>query len=280
MYLQNKYTKWYFSIISTAKSRISNDYQYYEIHHILPKSLGGSNQDENLIKLTPKEHFICHLLLTKMTTGKDKRNMNFAFWSMANKRTHTNSTETHNFNINSRSYQIARKNFSIENSITHKGKVLSQETKDKISASHKGKKLSDEHKSKINPAGRILSQETKDKISQGQKGRIGGMTGKSHTAETKSKISNSNKGKTKPPLSLERKHQISEQFSGTKQSDEHKSKRLKSRQENGYYKNEAETKRKMSVAAMNRPTFKCHCGKECSLLNFKRWHGDNCKLSC
>lgn len=38
---------------------------YTECHHILPKSLGGSNDKSNLINLTAREHFICHLLLTK-----------------------------------------------------------------------------------------------------------------------------------------------------------------------------------------------------------------------
>ena len=32
---------------------------YYEKHHIQPKSLGGSNKKENLVRLTAREHFIC-----------------------------------------------------------------------------------------------------------------------------------------------------------------------------------------------------------------------------
>ena len=39
---------------------------YYELHHILPKSLGGLDTNENLVMLTLREHFICHLLLAKM----------------------------------------------------------------------------------------------------------------------------------------------------------------------------------------------------------------------
>lgn len=37
-----------------------------EEHHIIPRSLGGTDDKPNLVKLTAKEHFICHLLLTKM----------------------------------------------------------------------------------------------------------------------------------------------------------------------------------------------------------------------
>lgn len=40
--------------------------EYSEIHHIIPKSLGGSDEQANLVTLSAREHFICHLLLTKI----------------------------------------------------------------------------------------------------------------------------------------------------------------------------------------------------------------------
>jgi 5-methylcytosine-specific restriction endonuclease McrA len=36
---------------------------YKEIHHILPKSLGGSNDKSNLVELTAREHYIVHMLI-------------------------------------------------------------------------------------------------------------------------------------------------------------------------------------------------------------------------
>ena len=39
---------------------------YTERHHIVPRSLGGNNNKSNKVRLTAREHFICHLLLTKM----------------------------------------------------------------------------------------------------------------------------------------------------------------------------------------------------------------------
>lgn len=36
---------------------------YHERHHIIPKSCGGSNEDNNLIDLFAREHFIAHKLL-------------------------------------------------------------------------------------------------------------------------------------------------------------------------------------------------------------------------
>jgi len=44
--------------------------KYYESHHILPRSMGGSDDPENVIKLLAEDHLFCHLLLTKIYGGK------------------------------------------------------------------------------------------------------------------------------------------------------------------------------------------------------------------
>ena len=77
MFLDNKYTRWYNNIISSAIARSPKN-DYFEKHHIIPKSLGGSNKVSNIVKLTAREHFVCHLLLTKMLSGKEKAKMVFA----------------------------------------------------------------------------------------------------------------------------------------------------------------------------------------------------------
>jgi hypothetical protein len=84
IFIHNKYTRIYYSIISNAQSRLLPKDVYTEKHHIIPKSLGGDNHVSNLVRLTAKEHFICHLFLTKMTTGRQKRKMAHAAWLMAN----------------------------------------------------------------------------------------------------------------------------------------------------------------------------------------------------
>ena len=84
MYLQNKYTNWYNHIVSNAQSRILSNEIYVERHHIIPRSLGGDNKNLNIVKLTPREHFICHLLLTKMTTGNDLFKMKHALNMLMN----------------------------------------------------------------------------------------------------------------------------------------------------------------------------------------------------
>ena len=41
-FANNKYTRWYYQIIENAKFRVKTE-EYFEKHHIVPKSLGGSN---------------------------------------------------------------------------------------------------------------------------------------------------------------------------------------------------------------------------------------------
>lgn len=106
MYLQNKYTRWYYAIIQYAQSRSLSPDLYTEKHHIIPLSLGGIDDNKNIIKLTAKEHFICHLLLTKMTTGLAKRSMAYAAWKM----THIDGRSR--YVPKSRTYEYMRKNLS------------------------------------------------------------------------------------------------------------------------------------------------------------------------
>jgi len=80
MFIENKYYKWYYNIVDAARSRALEGYS--ENHHILPKCLGGTNDKNNLVRLTAREHFLCHWLLTKMTSGKQRYKMLHAAWQM------------------------------------------------------------------------------------------------------------------------------------------------------------------------------------------------------
>jgi hypothetical protein len=77
----SKYTRWYFAIIESAKLSPPTDYR--ERHHVMPSSLGGSNARENIVELTARQHFVCHLLLIRMTSGKDRFKMICAVHHMA-----------------------------------------------------------------------------------------------------------------------------------------------------------------------------------------------------
>lgn len=68
----NKYLATYYNIISNARKRglnrtqLKKTFGYIEIHHIIPKCLGGSDSEFNLVALSFKEHYICHLLLSRI----------------------------------------------------------------------------------------------------------------------------------------------------------------------------------------------------------------------
>lgn len=63
------YGRIYRDFIADRRIRESSLTGYVERHHIIPKSRGGSNDPENLIKLTAEDHFFAHLLLAKMHGG-------------------------------------------------------------------------------------------------------------------------------------------------------------------------------------------------------------------
>jgi hypothetical protein len=71
------YQKIYNLIVERAKNRSAID-GYIEKHHIIPRSLGGTNEKYNLVVLTAREHLISHLLLAKIYGGK----MWIAAWMM------------------------------------------------------------------------------------------------------------------------------------------------------------------------------------------------------
>ena len=66
---------------SQNRRRAVLQHGYVEGHHICPKSIFGEYLDSlnNIVFLHSREHFVCHLLLTKMFTGERKEKMTFAF---------------------------------------------------------------------------------------------------------------------------------------------------------------------------------------------------------
>ena len=78
IFIANRYTLIYFSIIENARLRVLPKDQYKETHHIVPRSLGGGNELSNLVDLTYREHRICHKLLVKMTDSINRSKMSYA----------------------------------------------------------------------------------------------------------------------------------------------------------------------------------------------------------
>lgn len=191
MLINNKYRTTYNKIINNAlgENRDKSS-SYFEKHHIIPKSLGGTNDTSNLVLLTAREHYVCHKLLTKFTVGEAKKKMYCAMWAF-NKKSKNQQRQV----LNSRDYEYVRSYISKTFSKDRKGKHLV------------GTRLSDEHKAKVSKAlkGKPKSEKTKQRmkenwhtrgprsaehcraLSEANKGRI-------NSEETRKKMSAAKKG--------------------------------------------------------------------------------------
>lgn len=257
MFINNKYTKWYYAIIKKAQSssrvklhKQHESYIYYESHHIIPRALAPEliKDITNVVLLTAREHFICHCLLTKMLTGRDKYKMQAALRMLCGTKTEVRYT-------NSRLYQQLRKNMRLTEEHKQKiaiagiGRKHTEETKLKMSLAKKGIPKTEEHKQKLR--GRIVSEETRKKISEANKGKPSpkkGLPGHKLTEEAKQEISARTKGELNP-------------FYGRQHSEETKQKMKDSWE-----------RRRLDVLTC------AHCNKTVHKSMHARWHGDNCKL--
>lgn len=123
----------YMKIINKAKSenRKKGLGIYYELHHILPKSLFSNwvKRRSNLILLTAREHFFCHQLLDKIYPGEK---MFLALWRLSNDK------QNKYCKLNSIQYEKLKLKMS---------KIMSEKVG--INAIHYNKKHSEETKKKI-----------------------------------------------------------------------------------------------------------------------------------
>jgi hypothetical protein len=175
LFLSNKYTRWYYNTIENAQiqGRIkSNIGEYYEYHHILPKSIFPKyssliKNPWNGVLLTAKEHYICHALLCKMTYNNEYYKMLFAFNCLSIQE------NKHQSRYTSRLYGSSKQNIIKTLKIINTGSKRSEETKQKMR--------------------KPRSLEGRQNISEGCKLKSTRRLSKSH----KLKISNSNKNKLK-----------------------------------------------------------------------------------
>jgi len=162
--------------------------------------MGGNNKKENLVRLTPEEHFVAHQLLVKIYP--DNKNLILSVKMM--------TVSGGNVVRNNKMFGWLRKKFSE----VMKNQVISDETR---------KKMSDNAKK------RIFTLETREKMSLRSKGNNHAV-GLKHTNETKEKISIAgkrpckeetkikiglaNKGRILPPIKDETRKKLSERASG------------------------------------------------------------------
>lgn len=182
----NKYKKWYSKIISRAKKRDQSIIG--EFHHIIPKFEGGNDMKVNIVKLTFKEHYVCHLLLTKFS--KNKKSASYAYFCM------NKGNNSQHKRFNSKLFSLFKEshsdNIKGENN-SFFGKKHTEKTKELLSKINKERAESEDY---INPfLGQKHSKKTKRNLSKVHKERvesdnyINPFQGRNHTEETKEKMS-------------------------------------------------------------------------------------------
>jgi hypothetical protein len=216
------------NIINT-RGRFACCDEYHERHHILPKCMGGTNEEENLIDLFARERFIAHKLLA--IENPNNNSLVYAYGCMA-----------WAINDNQERYEVAPEEYEearIALSESMKGKPKSEKHRAKLSEIKKGKPLpsevikkaadarrgvplTDEHKSNISKAltGRTFSDEHKDNISKSKTGKPQSEAQKTALAS----VCEANKGrkhseKTKAKMSASQKNRIISEGSKRKMSE-------------------------------------------------------------
>ena len=160
--------------------------EYFETHHIIPKCLDGTNDEENLIDLFAREHFVAHKLLALENPENDK--LIYTWHMMAHMKR------------DGRDYELTEEEY--------------EEVKVAFSQALSGARMGEN-----NPNwGRHPSEETRKKLSLIRSGKNSPMYGKHKSEETRKKISESRKGKPAwnkgIPRTEEEKQRHSEKLKG------------------------------------------------------------------
>jgi len=250
MFNNTKYTKIYYQIITPTLNRELDTYK--ELHHIIPRSLGGTDEKDNLTYLTAREHFICHWLLVKMTEGADRSKMIYALQGM---KAQNNNQQRYETKITSRVYEHYRIEHARIHSETMKGRP----------AWNKGIPQTEEHKEKNRQAALKRGPKSEETIEKWKKSR----EGYKHSEETKLKQSKSHIGKSNGPMSEEEKLKRSVANKGKSKPEGFGDKLAERMKEEFSYNNPNRRADLKKVCE--------HCGIKTGPSNYTRWHGTNCK---
>lgn len=177
---------------------------YFEKHHIIPKCMGGSDEDENFVLFTPREHVIAHRLLWEAFPN------NYSLmWA------YTRTVNSHKGILTSREVEKAK----LAKAEYMRNRVISNETKDKIRKTLTGHTRTPEsvEKGRLKLVGQKRTEETKAKLRAARKELLDG--GWTHSEDSRKKISEASKGRT---MSQEAREKISQFNLGKIIPDEHK----------------------------------------------------------
>jgi len=190
LFLENKYTNWYFSIIENRKNNELPKDTYSENHHIIPKSFGGDNSKLNLVRLSAREHFLVHWILTKVCKEKEHGiKMKHALLRMmcASEALETHKWSKWQYEIAKIKKSAALKEARKNGNDPRLGKKHSPEAKEKMRKAKLGVKRNPEACAYLKT--RPITDETRKKISEA-------LTGRVFSEESRKKSSNTQKGKS------------------------------------------------------------------------------------
>jgi 5-methylcytosine-specific restriction endonuclease McrA len=110
------------------RGKTTRKLNYSESHHILPRCMGGDDSEDNLTVLTAKEHYLAHLLLTKIY---DNPSLMYAFGMMQT------TTKKQKRRYTSSQYQKMKQSFS--EAMKTKNPMFNEETRKKVSETRREK---------------------------------------------------------------------------------------------------------------------------------------------
>jgi hypothetical protein len=125
------YVKLYENLIEKWRHETIEDGVYSEKHHIIPRCLGGSDEEENLILLPARVHYVAHEILAFIYP--DNQDIIYAVIAMS---MHSESTEGRkDIRIPSRLFAYFRERAAE----FQRGKIISEESRHKMSLAKLGK---------------------------------------------------------------------------------------------------------------------------------------------
>lgn len=186
--MQDTYKEFIHNILNT-RGRFACGDEYHERHHIVPKCMGGGNEEDNLIDLFAREHYEAHRLLA--SENPDNRGLVYAWSCMA----FVSRNDTQRYQLTAEEYEEVRKAFSKAAT----GKEMTEETRAKLSIRHTGLHKGEKNNfygvhmtGDSNPFyGHKHTEEAKKKMRDNHadfSGEKNPFYGKHHTEESKIKI--------------------------------------------------------------------------------------------
>ena len=165
--------------ILETRGRFACGNEYHERHHIMPKCMGGTDDEDNLIDLFAREHFEAHRLLA--LENLDVKGLVYAWHRMSC----GGNDKMDSYKLTPEEYEEMKKVYSEMRRKEATGVKQSSETIEKRVSKLRGKSRPEHVKQilrEIN-TGRIVSEETRKKISEALIGKPNPNKGKPMTEE-------------------------------------------------------------------------------------------------